>query len=444
MNRSTNTAAPGGARSGADASLAVAALGVVYGDIGTSPIYALRECFHGANPVAPTPLDVLGVLSLVVWALIVTVTIKYLLFVMRNDNHGEGGIIALVALLNPWNAKRHSLRRTLMLLGLFGGALLYGDGTITPAISVLSAIEGLKVATNRFEPYVLPLTVAILFALFAVQKRGTGRIGRVFGPVIALWFASIAALGVRGIAMDWRVLAAFDPAYALRFFVAHGAGAYLVLGAVFLAVTGAEALYADMGQFGRRPIRIAWFALVLPALLLNYFGQGGLILATRGAARQPFYELAPPALLYPLVGLATAATIIASQAVISGAFSLTRQLVTLGQLPRVNIVQTSAEERGQIYIPSVNWVLMLLTIGLVLDFKTSDALASAYGIAVSATMVITTAIAYFVSRRLRWNPLLTAVMCLVFLGIDLAFFGANLYKIAEGGWYPISVAIGVF
>ena len=439
-----STAVHPSAGRGVTASLSLAALGVVYGDIGTSPIYALRECFFGTNAVPPTPVDVLGVLSLVIWALVVVVAVKYLLFVMRNDNDGEGGIIALVALLNPWRAKRRSTLRVLLLLGLFGGALLYGDGTITPAISVLSAVEGLKVATTRFEPYVLPITISILVALFSIQKRGTGRIGRVFGPVLALWFLGIAGLGVRGIVMHWQVLAALDPYYALRFFATHGPRAYPVLGSVFLAVTGAEALYADMGHFGRRPIRVAWFALVMPALLLNYLGQGALLLATGGRVRQPFYELAPTALLYPLVALATAATIIASQAVISGAFSLTRQLVTLGQLPRVVVVQTSPEERGQIYIPSVNWLLMIATIGLVLGFRSSDALAAAYGIAVAGTMVITTTIAYFVARRFRWNRLLAAAMCAAFLVVDLAFFGANLYKVMDGGWYPIGVALGVF
>jgi len=426
------------------ATLALAALGVVYGDIGTSPIYALRACFFGANPVAPTAADVLGILSLIVWSLFVVVTLKYLLFLMRADNHGEGGIVALVALLNPWHAQPGSLRRVLMLLGLFGAALLYGDGTITPAISVLSAVEGLKVATPYFEPYVIPITVAILIGLFLLQKRGTGGIGKVFGPVMCVWFLALAALGLRGIAMHPGVLAALSPVYAVEFFVRRGGSGFPVLGAVFLAVTGAETLYADMGHFGRRPIRAAWFCVALPALLLNYFGQGALILSGASAAHQPFYDLAPAALIYPLVALTAMATVIASQAVIAGAFSLTRQLVTLGQLPRVNVIQTSPEERGQIYIPSVNWMLMLATIGLVLGFKSSAALAAAYGIAVSATMVITTTLAYFVARRFHMNPLLTAAICLVFFAVDLAFFGANLYKVADGGWYPIVAALGVF
>ena len=433
-----------GGRRSSTPTLALAALGVVYGDIGTSPIYALRQCFYGANPVPPTRADVLGILSLIVWALILVVSLKYLMFVMRGDNKGEGGIIALVALLNPWHAKPGSVRNVLMLLGLFGGALLYGDGTITPAISVLSAVEGLKVATPAFEPFVLPLTIAILIGLFAVQKRGTAKIGRLFGPVIGLWFIVIAALGIRGIAMHPDVLVAFYPGYAAHFLLSRGHSAFLVLGAVFLVVTGGEALYADMGHFGARPIRIAWFALVLPALLINYFGQGALILSGRSAAHQPFYDLAPAGSIYALVILACAATIIASQAVISGAFSLTRQLVTLGRLPRLNVVQTSPEERGQIYIPSINWMLMLATIGLVLSFRSSDALAAAYGIAVSATMVITTTLAYFVARRFHWNALLTAAICLSFLVIDLAFFSANLYKVADGGWYPITVAVCVF
>ena len=429
---------------GATVRLAVGALGVVYGDIGTSPIYALRQCFFGANPVAPTAEDVSGMLSLIVWSLIVVVTLKYLSFVMRGDNKGEGGIVALVALLNPWRARRGSLRHVLMLIGLFGGALLYGDGTITPAISVLSAVEGLKVATPAFEPGVIPITVAILVGLFWLQKRGTGSIGRIFGPVIALWFIVLAVLGLRGISMHPSVLLAFNPIYAIRFFSAHGSRGFPVLGAVFLAVTGAETLYADMGHFGRRPIRLAWFALVFPALLINYFGQGALILSGGSTAHQPFYDLAPGWFLYPLVVLAAAATVIASQAVISGAFSMTRQLVTLGQLPRVNVIQTSPEERGQIYIPSVNWMLMIATIALVLNFKTSDALAAAYGIAVSATMVITSALAYFVARRFHWNALLTAAICVGFLCVDLAFFAANLFKFADGGWYPIAVAVAVF
>ncbi|MDI3261180.1 MAG: KUP/HAK/KT family potassium transporter, partial [Sinobacteraceae bacterium] len=425
--------------------LTLAALGVVFGDIGTSPIYALRECFYGANPVPPTPEDVYGVLSLVVWALIVVVSIKYLLFVMRADNKGEGGIVALVALLNPWRAERGSLRYWLMLLGLFGGALLYGDGTITPAISVLSAVEGLNVATAAFEPYVIPITVAILIGMFLLQSRGTGDIGTLFGPVIVLWLLALAGLGVRGILLHPEVLRAFDPRYAAWFLYHRGAFGFLVLGAVFLVVTGAETLYADMGHFGRRPIYLAWFALVLPALLLNYFGQGALVLAQGAAIHQPFYQLAPVWALYPLVGLTTAATIIASQAVISGSFSLTHQLVALGQLPRLGIVQTSTEEQGQIYVPAVNWLLMILTVGLVLGFKSSDALAAAYGIAVSGTMVITTVLAYFVAGgRFGWPSWLTATVCAVFLTVDLVFFGANLIKIEDGGWYPIAVAAGAF
>ncbi|MDE2149030.1 MAG: KUP/HAK/KT family potassium transporter [Gammaproteobacteria bacterium] len=424
--------------------LVLAALGIVFGDIGTSPIYALRECFFGANPVPATADDVLGVLSLIVWSLLLVISVKYLLFIMRADNKGEGGIVALVALLNPWRAHRRSGRYLLMLLGLFGGALLYGDGTITPAISVLSAIEGLKVATPAFEPYVIPLTIAILVGLFLLQKRGTGGIGALFGPVICLWLLTLAALGVRGILMHPGVLRALNPWYAIEFFRHRGGAGFLMLGAVFLVVTGGEALYADMGHFGRRPIRLGWFLLVLPSLLLNYFGQGALILASPQAVHQPFYQLAPGLAIYPLVALAAAATIIASQAVISGAFSLTRQLVTLGQLPRMNIVQTSSEEHGQIYVPSVNWFLMLATIGLVLGFKSSDALAAAYGIAVSATMVITTVLAYFVARRFGWNALFTAVVCAAFLVVDLTFLGANLAKIADGGWYPIGVAVLVF
>ena len=424
--------------------VALAALGVVFGDIGTSPIYALRQCFYGMERVNPTPQNVFGILSLIIWALIFVVSIKYLLFVMRANNKGEGGIVALVALLNPWRAKRGSQRYILMLLGLFGGALLYGDGSITPAISVLSAVEGLKVAAPGIEPYVIPITVTILVSLFLIQKKGTGGIGLFFGPLIGVWLLVLAALGIRGIWLHPEVLAAFDPVHAIQFFLDNRESAFLVLGAVFLVVTGGEALYADMGHFGVRPIRLAWFALVLPALLLNYLGQGALILGSSGDATQPFYDLAPSWAIYPLVALATIATVIASQAIISGAFSLTRQLVYLNQLPRVNITQTSSARQGQIYIGSVNWILMFATIGLVFGFKSSSALGSAYGVAVSGTMVITTILAYFVALRFKWNKWLVLLLCAFFLIIDTAFLTANLFKVADGGWYPILAALLVF
>jgi KUP system potassium uptake protein len=429
------------------ASICLAALGVVYGDIGTSPIYALRECFFGAGHVAPTSHNVLGILSLIVWALILTISVKYLVFVMRADNKGEGGIIALVALLNPWRAKPGTRPHVLMLLGLFGGALLYGDGTLTPAISVLSAVEGLQVATAQFQPYVVPITLAILIALFAVQHRGTGGLGAIFGPVIALWFLALAALGVRGILLHPGVLAALNPWRAVEFLLHDGRVGFLAMGSVFLAVTGGEALYADMGHFGRRPIRLAWFVLVLPALLLNYFGQGALLLHSMRegeVVHEPFYQLAPGWALYPLVGLATAATVIASQAVISGTFSLTRQLIQLGQLPLLRVVQTSHAEHGQIYIPSMNWALMFATLALVLGFKSSSALAAAYGIAVSATMVITTLLIYAVARRFGWRAWTAAPIALFFVLIDGVFFSANVFKVSEGGWYPLAVAGGVF
>jgi KUP system potassium uptake protein len=423
--------------------LSVAALGVVYGDIGTSPIYALRECFFGSGQVTPEPGNVLGVLSLILWSLILVISVKYLLFVMRADNRGEGGIIALVALLNPWKSKPGTSRYALMLLGLFGGALLYGDGTITPAISVLSAIEGLKVATPAFQPYVIPITLGLLVGLFALQRRGTGDIGALFGPVLIVWFLAIGALGVCGILRHPEVLRALNPWHALDYFLRHGFAGFTVLGAVFLAVTGGEALYADMGHFGRRPIRLAWFILVLPCLLLNYFGQGAVVLENP-QNHEPFYQLVPAWGIYPMVVLAGAATVIASQAVISGTFSMTHQLVQLRQLPPLEIVQTSSDEQGQIYIPFVNWMLMLATLGLVVGFKSSDALSSAYGIAVSGTMVITTVLAFFVARRFDWHPVLVGVMAAFLLVFDVSFFASNLVKIADGGWYPVTTAIFAF
>lgn len=424
--------------------LSIAALGVVYGDIGTSPLYALKQCFHPLHGIPATPENILGVLSLIVWSLIVVVSIKYLLFILKADNKGEGGIIALVALLNPWRSAPGSQRHILMLMGLFGAALLYGDGTITPAISVLSAVEGLTLGTTVFDEFVVPVAVAILLALFMLQKHGTTRIGALFGPIMFGWFVVLALLGVLGIAKQPMVFAALYPGYASAFLAGNGLLGFIILGTVFLAVTGAETLYADMGHFGRQPIRLAWFTVALPALLLNYFGQGALILADAKAALHPFYGLGPTWAHYPLVIVATTATIIASQAVISGTFSLTRQAVQLGQLPRIKVVQTDRQHIGQIYIPFINWALMIATIGLVLGFRSSSNLASAYGLAVSADMVITTVLAFFVALRFGWHPLLTAMLALAFLAVDLAFLAGNSFKFFDGGWYPVLIAGLVF
>ncbi len=404
----------------------------------------MRECFIGSHAVPPTRENVLGVLSLIFWSLVLIISIKYLVFVMRADNRGEGGILALLALV-PHDAEHPRRIWLLTALGLFGAALLYGDGMITPAISVLSAVEGLKVATPLFEPYVIPITIGILIGLFAFQRRGTAGIGAIFGPVMVLWFLSIAALGASWLVRDLHVLAALLPTHAVRFFLANGVRGFLTLGAVFLVVTGGEALYADMGHFGRRPIRLDWFGLVLPALVLNYLGQGVLLLHEPAAADNPFYRMAPGWALYPLVALAAAAAVIASQALISGAFSLTRQAVQLGYTPRLQIVHTSEEEIGQIYIPTINWVLMLSTIGLVLGFRESTNLAAAYGIAVTLTMVITSILAYAIARR-RWGLRKRAALpfFLFFVAIDLAFLGANAVKIAAGGWFPLVVGFAIY
>lgn len=421
--------------------LSVAALGVVYGDIGTSPLYAFRECFGGARPLAVDATNVLGVLSLIVWALVLVVSVKYLVLVLRADNRGEGGILALMALV----LRGGSGRWIVLSLGIFGAALLYGDGVITPAISVLSALEGIAIGNAGFTPFIVPLSLLVLIGLFALQRRGTGSVGALFGPVTGLWFLAIAALGVRGIAMHPRVLEALNPLHAVAFFTEHGWLGAHVLGGVFLAVTGGEALYADMGHFGVRPIRVTWFALVLPALLLNYFGQGALVLEDPRAVENPFFLLAPSWAVLPMVGLSTAAACIASQAVISGAFSLTRQAVQLGFCPRLEIVHTSASQIGQIYVPSVNWALLVAVLALVLGFRTSASLASAYGIAVSSTMVITAALAFLVARETwRWSLGLAALVFGGFLVIDLAFLGANALKIMEGGWLPLGLALGLF
>lgn len=425
--------------------LALTALGVVYGDIGTSPLYALRESFHGPHAIAPTPANIEGVLSLVFWALIIVITIKYVFFILRADNRGEGGIMALTALATPIRPLVASPRRRLVLLGVFGAALLYGDGVITPAISVLSAVEGLTVATPQFKPYIVPITVAILVGLFLIQSRGTASIGRLFGPIMLLWFTVLAILGVMNILQNPGVLVAVNPLYAARFFIENGWTGFLVLGTVFLVVTGGEALYADMGHVGREPIRLAWLALVLPALLLNYFGQGALLLRDHEAAANLFYLMAPSWALFPLVILATMATIIASQALISGVFSITMQAENLGFLPRVRVVHTSATEFGQIYLPFVNWTLMVACIAVVIGFQTSSNLAAAYGIAVTSTMAITTIIFSVVAReRWKWSSMGVIGLVGFFLIVDLAFLGANIVKIPQGGWFPLVAAVVIF
>jgi KUP system potassium uptake protein len=439
--------------------LALGAVGVVYGDIGTSPLYAIKECVTLPHGVAPLTANIFGVLSLVFWALTLVVSIKYLAFVMRADNEGEGGVLALLALVahsttgsddprkstgSTWiNLRRPKM--ALIMLGLFGAALLYGDGVITPAISVLSAVEGLEVATSAFAPFVVPTTCVILVALFAVQKRGTTGIGAVFGPVTLCWFVAIAAVGLPAVLRHPEILHAMNPIYGLRFFAAHGRHGFLVLGSVVLCVTGGEALYADMGHFGTRPIRTAWFFCVFPSLLINYFGQGALLLERPAAASNPFYALVPGPFLLPMVGLATMATVVASQALISGAFSLTRQAVQLGYFPRVTIIHTSGKTEGQIYIPEVNWALMVACVALVLGFRASSNLADAYGIAVTGTMAITSILFYFVARdRWHWSRLHAGLLVALFLTIDLSFFGACSAKIANGGWFPLLVACVVF
>jgi len=421
-------------------------MGVVYGDIGTSPLYSVRECFFGHHRVAVTHANVLGVLSLIFWSLAIVVTLKYHVYVLRADNRGEGGILALMALVHRvLRAENNKKYFFLTALGLFGAALLYGDGMLTPAISVLSAVEGLEVATPFFRPYVVPITIAILVMLFSFQRKGTAGVGAVFGPVIIIWFLTLAVLGISNIIKQPSVLAALNPFYAYRFFQENGFHGYLVLGAVFLVATGGEALYADLGHFGEMPIQIDWFSVVGPSLLLNYFGQGALLLNNPEFAKNPFYLMAPSWAHYPLVILATMATIIASQAVISGVFSLTRQATQLGYAPRINIVHTSEKEIGQIYIPGANWALMIATILLVLGFKTSSNLAAAYGVAVTSTMIITTILAYFVARHMwHWKLPYAILVTAGFLFVDLAFFGANIIKVAQGGWFPLLVGIFVF
>jgi len=421
--------------------LAIGALGVVFGDIGTSPLYALRQCFSDEYGVSISQGNVLGVLSLIFWALMIIISFKYVTFIMRADNRGEGGILALLALIVSKKSNRVRYRRLLLGIGIFGAALLYGDGMITPAISVLSAVEGLTIATPFFGHYVIPLTIAILCALFFFQRRGTGAVGSVFGPLMFLWFCTIAVLGVRWIVVVPQVLTSINPLYAIEFFIRNRFTGLFVLGAVFLVVTGGEALYADMGHFGKRPIRMGWFAVVLPALLLNYFGQGALLLQRPEALKNPFYYLVPSWGFYPLVCLATAATVIASQAIISGAYSLTRQAMQLGYVPRLEIRHSSPEEIGQVYVPWVNWILLGGTVGLVLGFRSSANLAGAYGVAVVTTMVLTTILA-FACMRICWGWSMPKAASLAggLLVVDLAFFTANIPKIGQGAWVPLAIA----
>ena len=433
------------------AGLSLAALGIVYGDIGTSPIYAFKECFAPGHGAPVSTANVLGVLSLIIWALILIVTIKYLVYVLRADNKGEGGILALLALAFPEarSGHRSRLAKTFATIGIAGACLLFGDGMITPAISVLGAVEGLKVAASGMERYILPASVGIIIALFAAQRAGTAKVGRIFGPITLIWFIAISLLGIRGILMNPAVLSAFNPLHGFSFLAHHQWAGVLVLGSVALAVTGGEALYADMGHFGPRPIRFAWFLVVLPALLLNYLGQGALLIQNPEIASSssfnPFYQLCPNWSLYPMVGLATAAAIIASQALISGTYSLTMHAIQLGYMPRLIIEHTSEHERGQIYMPQVNFTLMIACIGLILGFKSSENLASAYGVAVTLTMVTTTLLFFFASQRVfgwsRWHASLVSGGMLL---VEVPLAGANLLKIPQGGWFALMIAGTMF
>jgi KUP system potassium uptake protein len=421
---------------------ALACMGVVFGDIGTSPLYALSVTLKAASPSGTVaPQAVLGIVSLIFWSLIVVISVKYTLLIMRADNHGEGGVLALLALVSPRRARQSRRRAVMVMIGLIGATLLYGDGAITPAISVLGALEGIKVYAPQTEHLIVPLTVAILLALFVVQRKGTSFIGGVFGPVMLTWFIAIALLGIAGIVRAPAILAALSPVPAITYLWQAGPIAFAVIGGAFLAVTGGEALYADMGHFGRLPIRAAWFGCALPALTLNYFGQGGLLLSEPEAVESPFYQLAPQWSHYGLVVLATAATVIASQAIITGAYSLTQQAIQLGFLPRLNVIHTAGHERGQIYIPFVNWALAITTLAAVIGFGSSDALGGAYGIAVSLLMVITTLLATFIALHWKHNPLIVYVVNGSLLAIDLAFFGSTCTKFLDGGWFPVLIAL---
>ena len=427
------------------AALTVGALGIVYGDIGTSPLYAAKEVFNPAHGIEFNAANVIGGISAIFWALMIVVSIKYVILIMRADNRHEGGIMALLALASASVKDHAGWGRGLAILGVFGAALFYGDGVITPAISVLSAVEGLEIATPLFKPYVVPITVVVLIALFWFQRNGTSAVGALFGPVMVLWFGILALAGIVNVMNNPEIIVAINPVHAIQFLSQHGWSSFIVLGAVFLSVTGAEALYADMGHFGKRSIRLAWFWLVFPALALNYLGQGALLIANPQAVSNPFYLMFPEWALYPMVGLATVATVIASQAVISGAYSMTKQAVQLGFLPRTQIIQTSAKEIGQIYIPGINWIMLIAIIAAVIGFGSSSSLASAYGLAVSGTMMITTLITFFVVRYTwRINLSLCVLSTLFFLIVDGAFFLANMTKLQEGGWFPLSMGAVIF
>jgi KUP system potassium uptake protein len=426
--------------------LTLAALGVVFGDIGTSPLYTMKEVFSvGMHPVPLNEVNMFGILSLIVWALIMVVSVKYVAFIMRADNRGEGGIMALLALASHNAAGDTKKQHTIMLLGILGACMFYADGMITPAISVLSAVEGLELAAPVLHPMILPVTLLVLFILFWAQSKGTALVGAFFGPIMLLWFTVLGVLGIQGIMQNPSILQALNPIYAFNFFSVSPWIAFVALGAVVLAVTGAEALYADMGHFGPFPIRLAWFGFVLPALILNYFGQGALILQDPESVKNPFYLLAPEWMLYPLIVLATLAAVIASQAVITGAFSVSRQALQLGYLPRMHVEHTSESEEGQIYMPRVNWGLMLGVMALVLSFKSSGNLAAAYGIAVTGDMVITTLLAGIVFHHIwGWSKLRTGMLVALFLVVDVAFFSANVLKIPDGGWVPLVIGIFIF
>ncbi|MCB0322566.1 MAG: potassium transporter Kup [Bdellovibrionales bacterium] len=427
------------------AALSLAALGVVYGDIGTSPLYAIRECFHGPHAISLNEVNLLGVLSLIFWSLLLVISVKYLVFILKADNRGEGGILALTSLVAPRRTPKALNGRAVLILGLFGAALLYADGIITPAISVLSAVEGLNVATDVFEPYVQLIAVLIILVLFLLQSKGTQRVGSVFGPIVLVWFLTIGGLGVYRVVEHLDVVRAVNPYYGLSIFMHSPLEGLWVMGTVFLVVTGGEALYADIGHFGVLPIRYSWFTVVLPSLLLNYFGQGALLLRDPSAAVNPFYRMAPEPLLYPLVVLATLAAVIASQAVITGSFSLTLQAIQLGYSPRMQIDHTSAVQKGQIYISTVNRLLMVACMLLVVGFGSSSALAAAYGVAITLTMMITTILFYvLVRRKWRWSAWVAIPVAAFFLIIDVLYAGANFLKIPDGGWFPLLVGGGVF
>ncbi|HNQ42682.1 MAG TPA: potassium transporter Kup [Smithellaceae bacterium] len=422
--------------------LAIASIGVVFGDIGTSPLYAIKACFHGKHAIVPSAMNILGVLSLIFWSITVVVSVKYLTFILRADNRGEGGIFALVSLLNTSEKKlSRFIQAVLLFAAILGAGLLYGDGVITPAISVLSAIEGLEVATKAATPFIVPLTCIVLVLLFSLQQKGTANIGKLFAPIMMLWFLSIGFFGLMQITREPTVLLALNPVYALEFFMNNGMHGIVVLGSVVLCITGCEALYADLGHFGRNAIRLSWFSFVFPSLLCNYFGQGALLLAHPEMNINPFYKLVPESFLYPMIGLSTAATIIASQALISGTFSLTQQAVQLGLFPRVRIIHTSSDMQGQIYIPFVNYALMLACIGVVVGFKESSSLAGAYGIAVTGTMIITSLLFFLVLMHYRRWPLWKVIPLVgIFIAFDVAFFVGNTFKIIDGGWFPLFVA----